>query len=73
MKNYIVLVAGKTEFKRSTLKDARKLVQSLLNVNEVKGIVEKIEILKEVTTRKKIDEVTSQPSSVGKVDKVFGL
>ena len=71
MKNYIVLVAGKTEFKRDTLKDARSLVRSILNVNEVKGIVEKIEILKEVTTRKKIDEVTSDPSNTGTVDKVF--
>lgn len=72
MKNYIVLVAGKTEYKRDTLKAARKLVQSLLNVNEVRGVVEKIEILKEVTTRKKIDEVTSNPSNTGSLDKVFG-
>jgi hypothetical protein len=72
MKNYIILVANKAEYKRDSLKQARNLVRSLLNVNEVKGIAEKIEIYKEVTKRKKIDEVTSNPANVGSFDKVFG-
>lgn len=71
MKNYIVLVAGKTEFKESTLKRARDLVRSILNVNAVKGVEETIEIYKEVTKRKKIDEVKSTLGQVGKVDQVF--
>lgn len=71
MKNYIVLVAGKTEFKESTLKRARALVMSIMNVNAVKGIEETVEIYKEVTKRKKIDSVTSKPGNVGTVDKVF--
>lgn len=72
MKNYIVLVAGKSEFKESTLKRARDLVRSIINVNTVKGIEETIEIYKEVTQRKKIDEVKSNSNNFGTVDKVFG-
>lgn len=71
MKNYIVLVAGKSEFKESTLKKARDLVRSIMNVNAVKGIEETIEIYKEVTKRKKIDEVKSIKGNVGKVEEVF--
>lgn len=73
MKNYIVLVAGKIEFRESTLKRARDLVRSLLNVNEVKGIEETIDIFKEVTIRKKIDSVKSQGNMVGTVDKIFNV
>lgn len=73
MKNYIVLVAGKTEYKYNSLKAARDIVRSMLNINEVKGVTETIEIYKEVTTRKKIDEVKSNPANTGKLDKVFGL
>lgn len=71
MKNYIVVVAGKSEYKESTLKRARDLVRSLLNVNEVKGIEETIEIFKEVTKRKKIDSVMSVSNNTGTVDKIF--
>lgn len=72
MKNYIVKVAGQLEYKRDSLKAARDLVRNFLNVNEVKGITETIEIYKEITTRKKIDEVKSKPDNVGSFDKVFG-
>jgi len=71
VKNYIVVVAGKSEYKESTLKRARDLVRSLLNVNEVKGIEETIEIFKEVTKRKKIDSVMSVSNNTGTVDKIF--
>ena len=71
MKNYIVAVAGQKDIKVDTLKRARDLVRSLLNVNEVKGIEETIEIYKEVTKRKKIDSVKSNSNSSGTVDKVF--
>lgn len=73
MKNYVIVVAGKTEYMRESLKAARDLVRSLINVNEVKGIAETIEIYKEVTKRLKIDEVQSKPNVSGTVDKVFGL
>ena len=73
MKNYIVLVAGKTEYKYNSLKAARDIVRSMMNINQVKGIVETIEIYKEVTRRVKIDEVKSTASDSGKVDKVFAV
>lgn len=71
MKNYIIVVAGKTEYMRESLKAARDLVRSLINVNEVKGVAETIEIFKEVTKRKKIDEVKSNPANTGSVERVF--
>ena len=71
MKNYIVLVAGKTEFKEQSLKKARDLVRSIMNVNAVKGIDETIEIYKETLVRKKIDEVKGTSNLTGSFDKVF--
>ena len=73
MKKYVVRVAGQAEYRHNSLKAARDLVRSILNVNAVKGISETIEIYKEITRLKKIDEVVSSSDNFGTADKLINL
>jgi hypothetical protein len=70
MKNYIVKTKNK-EYDFKSLKEARIFIRSLLNVDEIKGVEESYELYKEVVSRKKIDEVKSNPKNIGKFDSFF--